>query len=145
MKNQYRYSLLHFSFFFGALVLQNEIIFFAFAVVAGLLPRFKYRFGYYTLLATLAMILAFYLKESYDPLINTFDEILELRNISLNWLIGIVTVLSLGLVARASNELLHLLSPAKRQSKEEDQDEIDADLDEFGDEDNYEKELKYKP
>ena len=77
MKSQYRYSFLHFSLFVGALILENGLIFFAFAIASGLVPRFKYRFGYYSFIAALAMILAFFLNPNYQPLLKIFDQVLE--------------------------------------------------------------------
>ena len=118
MKSQYRYSFLHFSLFVGALILENEFLFFAFAIAAGLVPKLKYRFGYYTLVASLAMLAAFLLNPSYEPLLNVFDQVLELRNISLSSLIAIISTLTLGLLARASNELLFILSPHKLSLEE---------------------------
>jgi uncharacterized membrane protein len=125
MKSQYRYSFLHFSLFVGALILENQLIFFAFAVAAGLVPKFKYRFGYYTFLASLALIGAFLIQPNYGPLIDVFDKVLELRTISLNYLIAIISALTLGLVSRASNELFFLIAPPKI-TKEED-DDLDED------------------
>jgi len=119
MKSQYRYSFLHFSLFVGALILESELLFFAFAIAAGLVPKLKYRFGYYTLVAALAMLAAFLLNPSYEPLLKVFDQILELRNISLSSLIAIISTLTLGLIARASNELLLILSPHKLSLEEE--------------------------
>ena len=124
MKNQYRYSFLHFSLFVGALILESELIFFAFAIAVGLVPKIKYRFGYYTLIATFAMITAFLLNPNYLPLVRLFDQVLELRSISLSSVIAIISTLTLGLLARASNELLFILAPSKLSLEEE------SDLDE---------------
>jgi len=130
MKSQYRYSFLHFSLFVGALILENQLIFFSFALAAGLVPKIKYRFGYYTFLAGLAMILTFLIKPNYDPLLQVFDQILELRNISISYVIGLVSILTLGILARASNELLFILSPPKMSKAEEHDLDEDADFDE---------------
>jgi len=119
MKSQYRYSFLHFSLFVGALILENELLFFAFAIAAGLVPKLKYRFGYYTLVAALAMLAAFLLNPNYAPLLKVFDQVLGLRSISLSTLIAIISSLTLGLLARASNELLLILSPHKLSLEEE--------------------------
>lgn len=128
MKNQIRYSFLHFSLFVGALILESELLFFAFAIAVGLVPKLKYRFGYYTLIAALAMLAAFLLNPSYEPLLKVFNQILELRNISLSSLIAIITTLTLGLLARASNELLFIFSPRKLSLAEENDVEEDEDI-----------------
>lgn len=138
MKSQYRYSFLHFSLFVGALILENGLLFFAFAIVAGLVPRFKYRFGYYTFIAALAMILAFFLNPNYQPLLEMFNQVLELRNISLSTLIAIVSTLTLGLLARASNELLFLIASPKVKTVD-DEEEFNEDFDDFEDDEDFVK------
>lgn len=128
MKSQYRYSFLHFSLFVGASILENQLIFFAFAVAAGLVPKFKYRFGYYTFLAILAMIVAFLVQPNYGPLIDVLDQVLALRTISLNLVIALVSALTLGLVARASSELFLIIRPPKVKKEEEDYIDEDAEF-----------------
>tara|TARA_R110002050_G_scaffold34445_1_gene86993 strand:+ start:2149 stop:2571 length:423 start_codon:yes stop_codon:yes gene_type:complete len=139
MKSQYRYSFLHFSLFVGALILENGLIFFAFAIASGLVPRFKYRFGYYTFIAALAMVLAFFLNPNYQPLLKIFNQVLELRTISLSTLIAIVSTLTLGLLARASNELLFIIAPPKVKTVDDEED-FNEDFDEdFEDDEDFAK------
>tara|TARA_R110002050_G_scaffold299737_2_gene466208 strand:- start:468 stop:890 length:423 start_codon:yes stop_codon:yes gene_type:complete len=139
MKSQYRYSFLHFSLLVGALILENGLLFFAFAIVAGLVPRFKYRFGYYTFIAALAMILAFFLNPNYQPLLKLFNQVLELRNISLSTIIAVISTLTLGLVARASNELLLIITPPKLETEEEQHDEDEQYEEDFEDDEGFVK------
>lgn len=106
MKGKYRFSFLHFSLLAGALILQNQWIFFGFAILVGIFPRVRYSFGYYLLLSILAMALALILNPIPAALNESFGEIMGIPDFPFWLIVAIVSVLTLSFIATGINHLL---------------------------------------
>lgn len=123
MKKVLRFSFLHLSFFIGALILDNLWAFLLLSFLSGLVPKLRINFFYYLGLSLLALIVALFMQPIPIELSRRVDDILGLHSFPLWGIIVIVTILSMSLLAKASNALLLVLSPAAKTEEAEDEDD----------------------
>lgn len=106
MKKHAPFFLLHLSLFFGALIFESLPSLLAFAALAGFFPRRRHSFGYYLLPALPAYVLALVLQPPSTALQARLEALLGLGPVPLWLIIGLVTLITLALTAKAINALL---------------------------------------
>jgi len=106
MAKKYRFALLHLAFFFGGLISGSTLLFLALSALCGFFPRIKQGFGYYLLLAVLALVLVYFLNPPEAALLTRLEELLGLEAIPFSAVVGMVTALTMVFTALALNRLV---------------------------------------
>lgn len=112
MTERPQHLIFHFSFFFGALIFQNLVVFLLFSFLAGFFPRKRRSFGYFLGIAVLALALALALNPPSEELQQILANLFALGSLPFSLIVGVVSGLTMALLAKTLNSWL---VPAKRR------------------------------